>query len=86
MYKIKRYFEGVIKQAKKVRWPSRKEMIGYVSIVLVFVIISALALFVDDFIIGRILNALEKALKPAETTAPAEQVVNVLLNIGRMFK
>ena len=85
MYKIKRYFEGVIKQAKKVRWPSKKEMIGYVSIVLVFVVISALALFADDFIIARILNALEKALKPVETT-PTEEAVNVLLNIGRMFK
>ena len=63
----------------------KKEMIGYVSIVLVFVVISALALFADDFIIARILNALEKALKPAETT-PTEEAVNVLLNIGRMFK
>ena len=85
MYKIKRYFEGVFKQAKKVRWPSKKEMIGYVSIVLVFVVISALALFADDFIIARILNALEKALKPAETTT-TEEAVNVLMNIGRMFK
>lgn len=85
MYKIKRYFEGVIKQAKKVRWPSRKEMIGYVSIVLVFVVIAAVALFIDDFLITKILNALEKALNPSEATT-TEEVVNVMLNIGRMFK
>ena len=29
MYKIKRYFQGVWKQAKMVRWPKKKEMITF---------------------------------------------------------
>ena len=38
MSKIKRYFKGVVEQAKMVRWPSKKELFSSVLIVLGVVI------------------------------------------------
>ena len=59
MYKIKRYFQGVIKQAKMVRWPTRKDMLSAFAVVMVIIAISAIALTIDDYIIAQFLNALE---------------------------
>jgi preprotein translocase SecE subunit len=60
MYKIKRYFQGVWKQAKMVRWPSRKDLLGSVIIVLAVVVVAAIALSLSDALVGELLKMLEK--------------------------
>ena len=50
MYKIKKYFQGVIKQGKMVRWPTGKELMGYFAVVMCVIIFSAVACSIDDYI------------------------------------
>ena len=38
MYKIKKYFQGVIKQGKMVRWPTSKQLMGYFAVVVSVVV------------------------------------------------
>ncbi len=64
MYKIKRYFQGVIKQAKMVRWPKKIELLQAFGVVMVILVISALALALDDFVIANLLKTLDKELLP----------------------
>lgn len=86
MHKIRRYFAGVYKQAKIVRWPSRKEMVVYVGIVLLFVAISAAALAIDDFLIAKLLNSLDEALAPAvQETEEATEVIKIIDTIGGLM-
>ena len=86
MHKIRRYFAGVYKQAKIVRWPSRKEMVVYVGIVLLFVAISAAALAIDDFLIAKLLNSLDEDLAPAvQETEEATEVIKMIDTIGGLM-
>ena len=58
MYKIKRYFSGVLKQAKMVRWPKKVDMLTSFAVVVVVITIAALSVTVDNFIITKLLTAL----------------------------
>ncbi len=69
MYKIRRYFQGVIKQAKMVRWPKKIELLQAFSVVMVILIISAVALSLDDFIIANLLKTLDKQLGTTSSEA-----------------
>ncbi len=72
MYKIKRYFQGVIKQAKMVRWPKRADMLVSFAVVITIIVFSAIALSVDNFVIAKLLQALEDQFgTTAETTSSA---------------
>lgn len=54
MKKLARYFVGVKKEMKKVRWPKRKEMVTYSSATILFIIIFALFFTLSDLIISGI--------------------------------
>ena len=62
MYKIKKYFQGVIKQGKMVRWPTGKELVGYFAVVVSVVVFSAVACSIDDYIFSQILGVLDRNL------------------------
>ena len=81
MYKIKRYFQGVWKQAKMVRWPKKKELIGAVSVVLVVVAFSAICMMIDDLLISKLLQNLDQAF-PQESSS-SEAAIKI---IGNLFK
>ena len=69
MSKIKRYFEGVVEQAKMVRWPSRKDLVGSVLIVLA--------------VVGELLKLLEK--QNAGDASSSEQVTGAIRLISNLF-
>lgn len=71
MYKIRRYFQGVAKQAKMVRWPKRIELLQAFSVVMVILVVCALALALDDFIIANLLNTLDKGLSTSSSASSA---------------
>lgn len=71
MYKIRRYFSGVLKQAKMVRWPKKTDMLTSFAVVIVVITISAIALTVDNFIISKLLQALEDQFGAAEEASAA---------------
>ncbi|ACM22397.1 MULTISPECIES: preprotein translocase subunit SecE [Thermotoga] len=62
MEKLRRFFREVIAEAKKISWPSRKELLTSFSVVLVILIVTGLYFFVLDFIFSGVVSAIFKAL------------------------
>ena len=84
MSKIKRYFQGVIEQAKMVRWPSRKDLLSSVLIVLAVVAVAAIALSISDALVGELLKLLEKQnpVDPGTSSeAHAHEAIRMLTNL-----
>ncbi len=52
MKKIARFFVSVKKEMKKVKWPSKKEMITYSTATIVFILVFGLFFAGLDFIIS----------------------------------
>ena len=48
MSKLKQYFKGAVQEFNNVTWPTRKQAIRISTIVLIFIIVSAIALGVVD--------------------------------------
>ena len=83
MSKIKRYFQGVVEQAKMVRWPSKKDLIGSVVIVLAVVGVAAIALSISDGLVAELLKLLEK--QNAGDTSSSEQIPTAIRLISNLF-
>lgn len=80
MYKIKKYFQGVIKQGKMVRWPTGKELMGYFAVVMCVIIFSAVACSIDDYIIAQILGALDRNLVTSSSSAASSTEFKMVLD------
>ncbi len=85
MYKIKRYFKGVVKQGKMVRWPTGKDLLGYFAVVVCVIIFSAVACSIDDFIIAKILGVLDRNLD-AGTSSEASEAFRMIGNFLKGFR
>ena len=85
MYKIKRYFKGVFKQGKMVRWPSAKDLLGYFAIVVSVIVFSAVACSVDDFVIAYILGVLEKELGTGTPVSSGEKLEAIRTYLTTIF-
>ena len=81
MYKIKRYFKGVFKQGKMVRWPSSKELLSYFAIVVSVIVFSAVACSIDDFIIVKILGILDANLGSSSSADGAGEAVQAIKTV-----
>ena len=84
MYKIKKYFQGVIKQGKMVSWPTGKELVGYFAVVVSVVVFSAVACSIDDYIIAQILGVLDRNLISSSSSSSSEafRLISLLLGVG----
>ncbi len=80
MYKIKKYFQGVIKQGKMVRWPTGKELMGYFAVVMCVIIFSAVACSIDDYIIAQILGALDRNLVTSSSSSSTSTEFKMVLD------
>lgn len=80
MYKIKKYFQGVIKQGKMVRWPTGKELMGYFAVVMCVIIFSAVACSIDDYIIAQILGALDRNLVTSSSSVASSAEFKMVLD------
>lgn len=83
MSKIKRYFQGVVEQAKMVRWPSKKDLLGSVVIVLAVVGVAAIALSISDGLVAELLKLLEK--QNTGDASSSEQVTGAIRLISNLF-
>lgn len=54
--KIKKFFEDVVFEMKKVSWPSMAELKGSTMVVLTLSFILAVFLFVVDLILSRVIH------------------------------
>ena len=84
MYIIKKYFQGVIKQGKMVRWPTGKELMGEFAVVVSVVVFSAVACSIDDYIIAQILGVLDRNLISSSSSSSSEafRLISLLLGVG----
>ena len=80
MYKIKKYFQGVIKQGKMVRCPTGKELMGYFAVVMCVIIFSAVACSIDDYIIAQILGALDRNLVTSSSSSSTSTEFKMVLD------
>ena len=80
MYKTKKYFQGVIKQGKMVRWPTGKELMGYFAVVMCVIIFSAVACSIDDYIIAQILGALDRNLVTSSSSSSTSTEFKMVLD------
>ena len=49
MKKILGYFKGVAHEAKRVRWPKRKELFAAIAVVLIITVFAATFLTLEDY-------------------------------------
>ncbi len=56
----KNYFKGVVTELKKVIWPTKKELINYVTVVVIFCLIASLFIWVADFGFRNLIRVLLK--------------------------
>ncbi len=61
MSKASKYFKGVVKEGKRVRWPKGADLWTNIAVVLIIVIITALFLAFFDFVATKLLGLLEEA-------------------------
>ncbi len=52
------FYRQVVAELRKVVWPTRRELITYTSVVLVFVLIMMVIIGVEDVIFGRLAIAI----------------------------
>lgn len=53
-FDIGKYFREIRAEIKKVSWPSRKELFQHTEVVITSIILVGAALWIADFIFGRI--------------------------------
>ncbi len=85
MYRIRRYFKGVIKQGKMVRWPTPKQLLGYFCVVVAVIVFSAVACSIDDFIIAKILGVLDKNLTTGSSSSSVAEIAMLFTNFKQLF-
>lgn len=58
---LKSYAKGVVKEAKRVRWPKREVLIPSIIVVVVIATITGLLLFTEDWAGRSLINILRDA-------------------------
>lgn len=58
---LKSYAKGVVKEAKRVRWPKRDVLIPAIIVVIVIATISGLLLFAEDWAGNSLIQILKNA-------------------------
>jgi len=83
MKKIKNYFKGVGLEARRIRWPKRKQLWQSVGVVCVITVVSALLIYFEDWLAIQVMKGFETAF-PSSSEAASSAVVGNLtaVNVG----
>lgn len=77
--KIKRYFIGVFREIKRIRWPKGKDLVKATVTVAIFAIFFGVCLFSFDFIVIKLLKAIGFIVEDVATdTSTVATIVNSL--------
>ena len=60
---LKKYFAGVIKEGKRVRWPKREVLIPSIIVVVIIAAVTGLLLFAEDLAGKQLIDILNDAFK-----------------------
>ena len=63
MGKASRYFKGVKKEVKRVRWPKKEEFFSTIATVLIISVIAAVFLLIEDLASSTLLEQLRSAFE-----------------------
>lgn len=87
MNKRKRYFRGVGEEAKRVRWPSPKQLWKSVAVVLVISIITASRIALFDWAAREIRKSFSEIYPKSSTNSATSGEVARLINVikGGLF-
>lgn len=58
-----KYFKGVIKEGKRVRWPKRELLIPSIIVVVIIAAVTGLLLFAEDLAGKQLIDILSDAFK-----------------------
>lgn len=58
---LKRYASGVVKEAKRVRWPKREVLIPAIIVVIIIAVVTGLLLFAEDLAGKKLIDILSDA-------------------------
>ena len=58
---LKRYASGVVKEAKRVRWPKREVLIPAIIVVIIIAAVTGLLLFAEDLAGKKLIDILSDA-------------------------
>lgn len=58
---LKKYFAGVIKEGKRVRWPKREVLIPSIIVVVIIAAVTGLLLFAEDLAGKQLIDILSDA-------------------------
>lgn len=61
MNKLKKYFKGVVKEGKRVRWPKKHDLWTSIAVVVCITFFAALCLAASDALTAELLGQLEDA-------------------------
>jgi len=60
---VKKYSSEVVREAKRVRWPKREELMPTIIIVVSIALFAAIALSLEDLLVGELLKQLRNAFE-----------------------
>ena len=60
---LRKYFAGVIKEGKRVRWPKREVLIPSIIVVVIIAAVTGLLLFAEDLAGKQLIDILGDAFK-----------------------
>lgn len=60
---IKKYASEVVKESRRVRWPKRETLVPSIIVVLSIAVFAALALSLEDLLVGELLKQLRNAFE-----------------------
>jgi len=69
MRKIKSYFKGVSVEARRIRWPRRKELWTAVITVIVISVVAALVIYFEDWIVANMMQGFEGLRDSVESSS-----------------
>lgn len=53
--KVRKFFEDVMLEGKRISWPARRELVDSTIVVIVFIVLMAIVIMICDEVIRRLL-------------------------------
>lgn len=75
---IRRYFIGVFREIKRIRWPKGKDLVKATVTVAIFAVFFGVCLFSFDYIVIKLLKSIGFIVETTAPTVPAAAFLNSL--------
>ena len=83
MRKIKSYFKGVAQEARRVRWPHKREFWSSVAVVMTVTVVAALVILFLDFLTLQVIKGFEDNFSKDSSSSSSAAAMLIGLVKGR---